>query len=473
MRPNPSSELTDSTLLSTLHVLASSRGRLRFHLPGWTNAARVEQLLGQLPGVIRVEANPLTGNILLLFDPNATNADALLDCVRELGLAPPPPPPVPQPTVVLLTEAPGRLRAHLADWSGRYAMRLEADLCLWPGVSWVKAGPFTRNVLILFNPVLTSADALLEQLRALRFARSTEVSPWPRKRERSARIAVRGLDRQPGLARKLIQHLERTHGVRARVKAVTGHLLVDYDHQRVLLEEVLAELTHLELPELLGEDKPRHPLDPEPLAEAVTRIVGTLLGMSVLTVRRLASGTGVSTAVAFTDHVAGMFNLIQGFPFVRDALRRLFGHYTADVVTCMAAVLALTFADSPIGLITTGVEALLLLSEVTARRAAWRRYEERLDGAATAEPGAMIRLEAGMRVPHPARVVEGMGCAVGHHGLPMMLSPGSLAPAGAVLSGGPFVLDLQAGENFEVEPRPAPPTPIMLYKYQRYIGQVS
>jgi putative ABC transport system permease protein len=50
---------------------------------------------------------------------------------------------------------------------------------------------------------------------------------------------------------------------------------------------------------------------------------------------------------------------------------------------------------------------------VTARRAAWRRYEDRLDSAATAESGGVVRLEAGMRVPRAALVTPNLFATLG------------------------------------------------------------
>ncbi len=68
-------------------VLSLIPGRLRLHLPGWSGEERepIEARLRQIQGVQRVEANPLTGNVLILFDPQAITADALL---AALGGAP-------------------------------------------------------------------------------------------------------------------------------------------------------------------------------------------------------------------------------------------------------------------------------------------------------------------------------------------------------------------------------------------------
>jgi magnesium-transporting ATPase (P-type) len=350
-------------------------------------------------------------------------------------------------------------------------------------VSRVEANPFTGNVFIAFDPTVTNQHTLLAALQALRLngAEASAVPPpVAAKRnqggEGRARIPVRGLDRQPGLGRRLIQHLNKKHGVRALVRRVTGHLLVEYDHHRVLLEDVIAEVVALELPGLPGEDRPAHPLDPEPLREGLARVVGSLLGLGTITFRQLRAGSpgavgagGAGTA----GFVAGLMHLVHGFPFIRDGLRRLLGKNTADLVSNGLNIVALAVASYPLALVVTGVESLIFLGEVTARRSAWRRYEDRLDAAASAEPGTVIRLEGGMRVPHAARVIEGTGTATGWSGLPTSLAPGATVPAGAVLSGGPFVLELREGEPFEPAPRPAPPHPTLYHTYLRYSGMLT
>src|SRR6202043_2525067 len=98
----------------------------------------------------------------------------------------------------------------------------------------------------------------------------------------------------------------------------------------------------------------------------------------------------------------------------------------------------------------------IFLSEVIARRGAWRRYQEGLESAPAIEPGAVVRIEPGMSVPRNARVIEGVGTATGASGLPSPVKPGDTVPAGAVVYGGPFVVELQEGEPFAPVPRPWP-----------------
>jgi magnesium-transporting ATPase (P-type) len=372
----------------------------------------------------------------------------------------------------------GRLRVHLPAWSRTGRQRIEDQLSPLPGVSGVEANPLTGNVLVTFDPAVTSQDRLFEALQAVRL----EAAPAPaaprfangRQGEMGrARIPVRGMDRSPGLARRISEHLRSKYAVRALARHVTGHLLVEYDHHRVHLEDVLAEVAAFELPELPGEDRPAHPLDPEPLVEGLTRVVGSLLGLAVLTFRRLRTPTTGLQGHGPAAVAAGLMHLLHGFPVVRDGLRRLVGKNAADLVSNALNIVTLAVAGFPLGLVVTGVESLVFLGEVTARRSAWRRYEDRLDGAASADPGTVIRLEAGMRVPHAGRVLEGFGTATGWSGLPAPLGPGATVSAGAILSGGPFVVELREGEPFEPEPRPAPPLPTLYHTYLRYSGPAA
>jgi uncharacterized membrane protein YbaN (DUF454 family) len=74
-------------------VVHSSHGRLRIHLPHWSGT-RGEQIvagLRRLPGVTSAEANPLTGNVLIRFEPQRTGVAALLEALPALRLEQPTP----------------------------------------------------------------------------------------------------------------------------------------------------------------------------------------------------------------------------------------------------------------------------------------------------------------------------------------------------------------------------------------------
>jgi hypothetical protein len=69
-----------------LRILSLTPGRMRVHLAGWHGESpeRVEAWLRKLPGVERARANPLTGNVLIHFDPRRTTSDTLLAALAHL-----------------------------------------------------------------------------------------------------------------------------------------------------------------------------------------------------------------------------------------------------------------------------------------------------------------------------------------------------------------------------------------------------
>ena len=268
-------------------------------------------------------------------------------------------------------------------------------------------------------------------------------------------IPVRGLDRDPHLGGRLVEHLRKAFGVRAHVSLLTAQVHVAYDHTKVRLEDILAAVASLLPPPVPGEDNPRHPLDTDPLHDGVARAVGALAAVSVLTMQRLIVPQLVPAGVAGTaGTVAGVFNLIQGFPALREGLRWLLGRKRSDALTNAGAIASLTTANIPLGLVVAGLEGYVLAEEVTARRAAWRRYEDNIDTSVSALPGAVIRLEAGTRAPRDARIVEGFGTALGGEGQQSRVAPGDEVSGGALLLGGPFVLELLGGETLNQGPRP-------------------
>jgi copper chaperone CopZ len=403
-------------------------GRVRVHVPALAgySARSVEAQVRRVPGVRDVEANPFTGNVLVRFDPRATTARAILDALRTPGPGPDGSEPGPQP---------------VAD---ARAVREEA-----------RTSP----------PAHTRAPRVLSSGR----------SPM-----KQARIAVHGLDCDPDLARRVVARLERYPSVRARASPLTGRVLVEFDVRRTDIEDLLAAVAAVELPALPGEDTPSHPLDPAPLIQSAARTVGAILGLGLVTVQRVA-GIAVVTPGAAT--AAGILDSVQGLPLTRNGLRALLGRDRADLLLSGASIVALALSNSPLGLLTTGAEALRLLTEVVARRAAWGRYEQRMKEAATsacgggdaaeAVPGAVIRLKAGQRAPLAATVVEGTGTAIDRDGTPLSVGPGSTISAGAQLQGGPFVVELRGERAFAPEPRPAPPAPSLLEHYQRALGPLA
>ncbi len=376
----------------------------------------------------------------------------------------------------------GRIRVHLPSWEGNGHRMLENRVRRTPGVLRVEASSITRNVLIGFDPQRTDEATLLTILK--KAARDSaclpeDEPPPPVLTEkqtgslRRARIPVRGLDRDPGVARRVLERLRGWPGVRAWTSPLTVHVLVEYDERLTDLHEVLAKIVEVELPDLPGEDRPAHPLDPAPLRQSSTRSIGAALGLGFLLFRQLAGWTGNPARIRTAATLAGILGLLRSFPLIRNGLRRLFGPNANDLVFSTAGIVTLTVAGSSLGLAVVGIEAMILLSEVVSRRSAWHCYEERLGGSSAAEPGAVIRLEPGERVPLPATLVEGTGTATGRDGLPIQIAPGSELHAGAQLFGGPFVLQLQEGKPFVPEERPAPLTASFYERYLRTVAPLS
>jgi uncharacterized membrane protein YbaN (DUF454 family) len=88
--------LADSAPFREPSLVHSCFGRLRAHLPHWsgTDGDQLVAAIALLPGVTRAEANPLTGNVLILFEAQQTTAPALLAALPALRLDLPATPPL-------------------------------------------------------------------------------------------------------------------------------------------------------------------------------------------------------------------------------------------------------------------------------------------------------------------------------------------------------------------------------------------
>ncbi len=392
----------------------------------------------------------------------------------------------------VLSLIPGRLRAHLADWSGSDQRRLETRARRLPGVRRAEANPVTRNVLVTFDPAATTGQKVADRLRGLlddddtggeslggvHGGPNTEVySPsvirQGRGRHRRARVAVRGLDRDPDLARRVTQRLQSHPGVKARVSSLTGRVLIEYDSHQSDIQDLLSEVSDVELPDAPGEDRPAHPLDPVPLIQSSGRAIGVAVGLGVIAAQRYSGVRSASGVIATLSNVNAVVGLLQSFPGVRHGVRHALGRTGADVLFTATSIIALSISGNPLGLIVSGAEAVTLFREVTARRAAFKRYEARLAGAADAEPGEEIRLEAGDRCPRAGQIIEGTGTAIGRAGRPVPLKPNEPVSAGARIAGGPVVVRLSAGRAFHPEPRTTPPAAHAYGRYVQALGPVS
>ena len=387
----------------------------------------------------------------------------------------------------LVHSLPGRARVHLPDWSGQDPRGLEAALRRQPGILSAQANPDTGNVLVRYSLGVTDEQTVLDTVRALARGRTPEgeatkreappaLPPVVREREgqtQRARIAVRGLDRDPELARRVVARLEGFPGVCARANALTGRVLVEWTSHQIDVEDLISEVADVELPGVPGEDRPAHPLDPAPLAQSATRLVGSGLGLSLLAAQRLSGQTRPLLSGPALSYASGFLGVAQSFPPIRNGLKAVIGQDAASLLLSLPDIVLSSLSGSPLSLILSVSTSLRLLTEVVARRGAWRAYEARLSDAASAQPGATVRLESGERTPLTATVIEGQGTSVGDDGLPRPVAPGATVPAGARLSGGPFVLEMATGRAWTPQPRPAPPAPTLYDRYQQGTSLLS
>jgi cation-transporting ATPase I len=381
----------------------------------------------------------------------------------------------------VLHTIPGRVRIHIPVWSGGGRQHIETRLRQLPGISNVQANALTGNILVTFDPTTLNEQTIFNAVCSLDFADlngqpQKEVSPPPVHREKQGntvrtRIAVRGLDRDPHLAKHVVEHLERRPGVRAHANPLTGRVLVEFTEHEAELDDLIAEVAELELPELPGEDRPAYPLDPGPLIQSATRTIGATLGLGFLATRRLFGFVEPLPGANAALHIASIIGILQGIPPFRYGLRRLVGRTFADLLFNVPGIITLALAESPLGLALVGSEALRLLTEVLARRSAWCDHEERVSHAPSTHPDATMRLEYGERTPLAAKVLEGTGTAIGRDAMPLPVMTGTIVPPGARLFGNSFLVQLQHEQSFEAftpSPRPAPITPSLYDHYQRF-----
>ncbi|GAC1403579.1 MAG: hypothetical protein NVSMB49_21230 [Ktedonobacteraceae bacterium] len=387
----------------------------------------------------------------------------------------------------VLHTIPGRMRVHIPDWEGQGKRDIEAQVRQISGVQRVQVNTLTGNLLILFDPIIIDEKTLLEHIRTLDThldeQPEREVAPPPAILERHektktvrARVAVRGISRNPEIAERVVECLESRPGVHASANPLTGRVLVEFTEHEIDLEDILSDVANVELPDLPGEDRPAHPLDPGPLVQGTTRVIGSVLGLGLLATRLLIGMEAPLPGADAALQISSVIGILQSIPPIRYGLRKLFGRTTADLLVNVPGIATLTLAGSPLGLAVTGVESLRLTTEVSARQAAWRRYEEQVSQAPSIQPDAIIHLETGEQVPMPAKVLEGTGIAIGSDAMPLPLVPEAVVPAGARLYGGPFTLQVQFGKAFEAftpEPRPSPITPSLYDRYLQYVGPLS
>ncbi|HVP74468.1 MAG TPA: HAD-IC family P-type ATPase [Gaiellaceae bacterium] len=261
-----------------------------------------------------------------------------------------------------------------------------------------------------------------------------------------------------------------------RANRLTGNILICFDERQVDAGSVLAAVHALAArttPPAEGdpaEDDPAKglPADPPPpartsdteaLAESAAVLAAAVAGLVVVAVRR-----GIRRAPAAHPGAALVAAVIG---LVRDgrALRRAAGHRPSapepvEVALELAALGALAYSGSMLGLAVGAATNLRRLTSAQATRSAWQGYLRRLEIQAGVALGRRIAVRDGGRAAGRARILDGAGTTVGRDGLPVPVRSGVEVPAGARLWGGTFTLELQDEPPW---PRPrritaAPPT---------------
>lgn len=276
----------------------------------------------------------------------------------------------------VLHTVPGRMRVHVPEWSGQGKQNLEAELHQVQGVRSVQANPLTGNILIQFDPHATNKQTILQAVHQLDLhpqgVPDKEPAPPPALRTRQgktvrARIAVRGMDRDPSVAKRVVAHLERRPGVHVHANLLTGRVLVEFIEHETDLDDLICDVADMELPDVPGEDRPAYPLDPGPLIQGTSRMIGSGLGLGLLATRRLVGTETPLPAAGVAEQTFTIIGILQSIPPIHFGLRRLFRRTVADLLLNIPAIITLTVSEYPLGLAVTGSESLLLTTEVYAR----------------------------------------------------------------------------------------------------------
>lgn len=111
-------------------------GRLRVRVPRNAKLELMIEALGSRPGVIGVTASPLTGGVLVRYDPEQTDAGSLLETVANADLEPQPRNGGPAPATLAgaVTSAVAALDERLKSamrGAGGLGVLVPAGLLLW------------------------------------------------------------------------------------------------------------------------------------------------------------------------------------------------------------------------------------------------------------------------------------------------------------------------------------------------------
>ncbi len=227
-----------------------------------------------------------------------------------------------------------------------------------------------------------------------------------------AHVEVRGLRRTGSARRSLSQDvlaaLHSIRGVRwAQINGVTAQVLVDFDEDRVGIDDVLDTIEAVEQAHGTGGDtfdwsEPEHPADDGPLYAAQAALAADLAGLALAAPGRFVPWLRLPAAIR------APLIVVEARPRARNAIMRRFGPSGGHLMLASANAIANGVSRGAATLAVDCVADALLVGERAARRAAWARTEPVLcsaDRQPPAEPPAHRRRP----VPEPPGPVEGAG----------------------------------------------------------------
>lgn len=152
----PAGVLQWAELFRVLHILPG-RMRLRFKaLKGRPDtASSLQSHLGALEGISRAEVNPVTGSLLLHYDPRILSSPAFLDAFSEaMGRAFPG------------QFAPGRLHLKVDQLRGNPAFADSITQCLSPvsGIEQLEIDPTNGGFLVVYDSHEVTKASFVEEL---------------------------------------------------------------------------------------------------------------------------------------------------------------------------------------------------------------------------------------------------------------------------------------------------------------------
>lgn len=387
------------------------RVRFRIEIDQRGRLSGLPQRLRQ-PGILEVRADPLTGSVLVRFDPQSTSDVEIQQAIEHA-----------------LTDA---------------------------------ASPASATSL---EPAPLNAQRASIEHRTLRV--DSQGHHWQR-----LRLRVPGLEGNHALARQIEETLEQA-GVRvARASVTTGRLLVEHEIETVDLDSILETISGISLPE----EPPTVrrtvvPTDRGPLLYAAWRTTATAGALAFLAARQLL-GIGPLTTSPLPGLAADTVTVLRGFPAFREGLRRILGPVAADVSTSSVSILAQTANNQQLGLLVSLTESLRLLSALLPWRRAWQRYESELLRSRVTRPAMRITLRPGDRSPFDCRIERGSGEVLCPDGHIEHVRPFRRLPAGSLVLGGELTGLLLAPPPTEPFSRSEPHPPLLRW-YLRFITPLA